>query len=304
MLEADGSFYEAATRNNLPRPELVFRWRLGRRARGHGSDRHMKLAVVGGGSTYTPELVDGLTSTLKSGMRIDEVHLYDTDPSRVETVGRFAQRMLAAAGSTTNLTFGTDLQAAVDGADATLLQLRVGGQQARARDEEFPLACGCVGQETTGAGGFAKALRTVPVVRAIADEVRRLAPDSWIVDFTNPVGIVTRALADDGHRVLGLCNVAIGFQRLFAQMLGCAPDRVELGHAGLNHLSWIRSVVVDGEEKLPWLLENHGSSIAARLRLPLSLLTMTSSIPSYYLRFFYAHDEWCRNDDTAPARSR
>ncbi len=254
----------------------------------------MKLAVIGGGSTYTPELVDGLSATLDGGVTISELHLYDTDKERVETVGRFAQRMLQASNSSTRLSYGTDLEAAVDGAAATLLQLRVGGQQSRARDEHFPLECGCIGQETTGAGGFAKALRTVPIVRALADDVRRLAPDSWIVDFTNPVGIVTRALTDDGHRVLGLCNVAIGFQRLFAQMLGCSPDDVVLGHAGLNHLSWIRSVQVGGVEKLPWLIEHHGVALAERLKLPLSLLVLTASVPSYYLRFFYAHDEVVR----------
>nr|BFF25488.1 hypothetical protein GCM10025732_34530 [Glycomyces mayteni] len=107
-----------------------------------------------------------------------------------------------------------------------LLQLRVGGQRARIADEAFPLECGCVGQETTGAGGLAKALRTIPVALRIADRVRELAaPDAWIVDFTNPVGMVTRALLDAGHRAIGLCNVAIGFQRRFAALLGRAPGR-------------------------------------------------------------------------------
>ena len=119
-----------------------------------------------------------------------------------------------------------DLDRALDGADFVLVQIRVGGQEARLRDETVPLACGCIGQETTGAGGFAKALRTVPVVLEIADRVRERAPtDAWIVDFTNPVGIVTRALLDAGHRAVGLCNVAIGFQRHFARLLGVEPER-------------------------------------------------------------------------------
>src|SRR5207248_6401370 len=109
---------------------------------------------------------------------------------------------------------------AVEGADAVLVQLRVGGQAVRIVDETTPLACGCLGQETTGYGGLAKALRTVPVVLGIAERVRELAPEAWIVDFTNPVGIVTRALLDAGHRAVGLCNVAIGFQRSFAKVLG------------------------------------------------------------------------------------
>ena len=114
-----------------------------------------------------------------------------------------------------------------------LVQIRVGGQAARLLDETVPLRCGCVGQETTGAGGFAKAMRTVPVMLEIAERVReRAAPDAWIVDFTNPVGIVTRALLDHGHRACGLCNVAIGIQRWFARVLGVEPERVAIGQVG------------------------------------------------------------------------
>ena len=136
-----------------------------------------------------------------------------------------------------------------------LVQIRVGGQQARLSDETVPLACGCIGQETTGAGGFGKALRTVPVMLEIAERVReRAAPDAWIVDFTNPVGIVTRALLDDGHRAIGLCNVAIGFQRRFARLFGVEPSAVLVDQVGLNHLTWIRAVRIDGRDVLPELL--------------------------------------------------
>ena len=155
------------------------------------------------------------------------------------------------------LTTTSDLDAGVDGADAVLLQLRVGGQAARGQDETWPLECGCVGQETTGAGGLAKAMRTVPVVLDIASRVQRASPDAWIVDFTNPVGIVTRALLEAGHKAVGLCNVAIGFQRRFAGMLGVEPERVRLDHVGLNHLTWERRVLVDGQDRLPELLGGH-----------------------------------------------
>src|SRR5207249_5666087 len=128
-------------------------------------------------------------------------------------------------------------------------------QAARLRDETLPLACGCIGQETTGPGGLAKALRTVPVVLDIARRARELAADgAWIVDFTNPVGIVTRALLDDGHRAVGLCNVAITTQRHVARLIGVAPERVLVDQVGLNHLSWVRRVLVDGTDKLPDLL--------------------------------------------------
>jgi 6-phospho-beta-glucosidase len=254
----------------------------------------MKLAVVGGGSTYTPELLDGLAA-MGDRPLFEELVLHDIDAGRLAVVGGFAQRILRSSGSSAKLTLTTDIEAAVDGATAVLLQLRVGGQAARASDESFPLACDCLGQETTGAGGLAKALRTVPVVRGIAEVVRaRALPDAWIVDFTNPVGIVTRALLEDGHRAVGLCNVAIGFQRMFAGWLGCAPDRVALDHIGLNHLTWIRSVTVDGQERMPQILAEHGPELAEKLQMPRALVEAVGAIPSYYLRYYYQHDQVVR----------
>ncbi|HEX6888884.1 MAG TPA: 6-phospho-beta-glucosidase [Candidatus Nanopelagicales bacterium] len=250
----------------------------------------MRLTVVGGGSTYTPELVDGL-ARLADRVPFTELVLVDPDRARLAVVGGFADRLLAAHGSAVRLTLTDDLAAGVSEAAAVLLQLRVGGQQARAGDETFPLHCGCVGQETTGAGGLAKALRTVPVVLDIARVVReRALPDAWIVDFTNPVGIVTRALLDDGHRAVGLCNVAIGFQRLFAQWLAVPADAVALDHVGLNHLTWIRAVTVAGADRLPQLLASHGAELAERIELPRPVFDLVGAVPSYYLRYFYAHD--------------
>ncbi len=251
----------------------------------------MKLAVVGGGSTYTPELVDGLA---RSGDRlgVTELVLVDPDRARLSVVGAFAGRILRHQGSPVVLRLTADLDDAADGASAVLVQLRVGGQAARARDESFPLACGCVGQETTGAGGLAKALRTVPVVLGVADVVRRrAASDAWLLDFTNPVGIVTRALLQAGHRAVGLCNVAIGFQRLFAGWLGRSPSDIALGHVGLNHLTWVRDVGVDGVDVLPDLIARHGDDLARRIELPRALIESLGVVPSYYLRYFYAHDD-------------
>jgi len=200
--------------------------------------------------------------------------------------------MLERAGFGGRLTLTGDLDRALDGARFVLIQLRVGGQEARLRDETLPLACGCVGQETTGAGGFAKALRTVPVVLDIAEHARELAADdAWIVDFTNPVGIVTRALLDHGHRAVGLCNVAITFQRRFASLLGVDPERLVVDQVGLNHLTWVRAVRLDGDDVLPELLESHGDALAAEVELPLRLIRELGAVPSYYLRYFYAHDE-------------
>jgi 6-phospho-beta-glucosidase len=184
-----------------------------------------------------------------------------------------------------------DLDRALDGAAFVLFQIRVGGQQARLRDETVPLRCSCIGQETTGAGGFAKAMRTVPVVLELAERVAdRAAPGAWIVDFTNPVGIVTRALLDAGHRAVGLCNVAIGFQRSIAGLLGVQPDRIEVDQVGLNHLTWIRAVRLDGRDILSDLLADHGDQLAEEVGIPRRVLEDLGAIPSYYLHYFYAHD--------------
>jgi len=222
---------------------------------------------------------------------VTELALMDVDAERLDVVGGLARRMLDRAGYEGGLTLTGDLDAAVEGASFVLLQIRVGGQAARLVDETAPLACGCIGQETTGAGGFAKAMRTVPVVLEIASHVReRAEPGAWIVDFTNPVGIVTRALLDAGHRAVGLCNVAIGFQRSLAKMLGVEPERVVVDQVGLNHLTWIRAVQVDGADYLPLLLEQRGDELAEQTELPRSLLEELGAIPSYYLHYFYAHD--------------
>ncbi|MFE4454125.1 6-phospho-beta-glucosidase [Streptomyces sp. NPDC056796] len=265
----------------------------------------MKLAVVGGGSTYTPELIDGF-ARLRDTLPVEELVLVDPAADRLELVGGLARRIFARQGHPGRIVTTSDLDAGVAGADAVLLQLRVGGQAARNQDETWPLECGCVGQETTGAGGLAKALRTVPVVLDIAERVRRTNPDAWIIDFTNPVGIVTRALLQAGHKAVGLCNVAIGFQRKFAALLDVAPGEVHLDHVGLNHLTWelgVRLGGPDGEDVLPKLLAEHGDAIAGDLRMPRQIVDRLGVVPSYYLRYFYAHDEVVRELGTKPSRA-
>jgi 6-phospho-beta-glucosidase len=258
----------------------------------------VRVAVVGGGSTYTPELIDGFA---RLPFAVDEVVLIDPALSRLSIVGEFGRRILARYGGSTSLMWTDDLDAGLTDADVVLLQLRVGGQSTRISDETFPLECGCVGQETTGAGGLAKALRTVPVVLDIARRAReRAAPDAWVIAFTNPVGIVTRALLDDGHRALGLCNVAIGLQRLLAGLLDVTPEDVTLDHVGLNHLTWERSATVHGVDRLPELIAKHGDFLAEHLDLPADLLRLT--LPSYYLRYFYCHDLVVAEQQGQPTR--
>jgi 6-phospho-beta-glucosidase len=265
----------------------------------------VRIAIVGGGSTYTPELVDGFARLRDSGLQVDELVLIDPDTERLAVVGAFAARIFAAYGHPGRVSWTADLDAGSTDADVAVIQLRVGGQAARISDETFPLACGRVGQETTGAGGLAKAMRTVPVVLDVAARIRaRARPGAWIVDFTNPVGIVTRALLDAGHRAVGLCNVAIGFQRRFARLLGVEPAAVVLDHVGLNHLTWERAAYVDGVDRLPALLDAHVTDLADEVRLPADLLTALGCVPSYYLRYFYAHDQVVREERSGPTRGQ
>jgi 6-phospho-beta-glucosidase len=262
----------------------------------------MKLAIVGGGSTYTPEVIDGIVR-LRELMHVDDLWLHDTNPERLDVVAGLARRMLARAGHPARLVTTAALDEAVEGADAVLIQIRVGGQAARMVDESLPLACGCLGQETTGFGGLAKALRTVPIVLEIAERARALAPDAWIVDFTNPVGIVTKALLDAGHRAVGLCSAAMVFQRHFAKVLDVDAARIELDHLGLNHLTWEVGVRLNGADVLPQLLGDHAEPVARATGLPAELVRRLGTVPSYYLHYFYEHDAVVDEQRRGPSRA-
>ena len=263
----------------------------------------MRMAVIGAGSTYTPELADGL-GRLGDSLPVDDLVLMDPDEERLAVVAGLCRRILNRHGSTVNVHTTDSVRAAAEGASAVLLQIRVGGQAARHRDETWPLDCGCIGQETTGAGGLAKALRTVPVITGIADEIRDVSPGALIVNFTNPVGIVTRALLDGGHEAIGLCNFAIGLQRYLSSLLNVSPTEVELTHVGLNHLTWELDIrLAGGDSVWPGLLADHGTAIADHLELPVDLLRRLNALPSYYLRYFYLHDVVVQQNLAAPTRA-
>ena len=264
----------------------------------------VKVAVAGGGSTYTPELIEGFLSHAER-LPVDELVLFDIDSERLDVVGGLAKRIFAKHDWPGTLILTGDRDRALDGAAFVIIQLRVGGQAARLLDETLPLEFGCIGQETTGPGGFAKALRTVPVVLELAEETeRRGAKDAWIVDFTNPVGIVMQALLDEGHRAIGLCNSAMGFQRQIARLLEVAPDRVALEHVGLNHLTWERAARVDGVDRLPELIASSADEIGNEIGIPAELIRLLGAIPSYYLRYFYLTDEILRGQVSGAKRSR
>ena len=267
-------------------------------------DVGVKIAVVGGGSTYTPELIEGFHKR-RDRLPVDELVLHDIDDERLEVVGGLARRILEKHEWPGRLVTTKDRERALDGASFVIVQLRVGGQAARLVDETLPLEFGCIGQETTGPGGFAKALRTVPVVLDIAEQTeKRGAKGAWLVDFTNPVGIVMQALLDQGHRAIGLCNSAMGFQRQFASLLDAAPERVLLDHVGLNHLTWERKVLVDGADRLPELIESSADEIAKHIGIPVGLIHLLHAVPSYYLRYYYSTDEVLREQVSGAKKSR
>jgi len=267
-------------------------------------DGNPKIAVIGGGSTYTPELIEGLAIRAQR-LPVGELVLHDIDQARLDVVGGLAERILRRQGFPGAFSCTTDRARAVDGAAFVLVQLRVGGLAARLQDELVPARFGCIGQETTGAGGFAKALRTVPVVLDIAEETaRRGAPGAWLIDFTNPAGLVAQALIDAGHRAIGLCNIPIGFQRMLADRLGVPPERVELEHVGLNHLSWERSVRVDGVDRLPELVDTYADQLGEEVELPGELIRLVRALPSYYLRYFYLTERVLAEQLTETPRAR
>lgn len=264
----------------------------------------VKIAVIGGGSTYTPELIEGF-HIRRDRLPVDELVLQDIDDERLAVVGGLAQRILDKHEWPGTLVLTKDRDRALDGANFVIVQLRVGGQAARLVDETLPLEFGCIGQETTGPGGFAKALRTVPVVLDIAEQTeRRGAKGAWLIDFTNPVGIVMQALLDHGHRAIGLCNSAMGFQRRFARLLDVAPETVVLDHVGLNHLTWERAVIVDGVDRLPEIIERSAAEIAQEIGMSVALIHLLQAVPSYYLRYYYSTDEVLREQLSGTKRSR
>ncbi|MBL7202389.1 MAG: 6-phospho-beta-glucosidase [Anaerolineae bacterium] len=251
----------------------------------------MKVATIGGGSTYTPELVHGFLDRHEQ-LGLQELWLMDIAGERLEVVGGFAKRMVQAAGSPFQIHLTTDRRRALDGADFVTTQLRVGGMAARREDEYLGRRWNLVGQETTGVGGMANALRTVPVLLSIAEEMHGLCPDAWLVNFSNPSGLVTEALqryAPD-VRSVGLCNGPIGYQMDVAKHVGLdSPFDVHLDYLGLNHLAWIRGARVHGQDIWPQVFDR--ALQRAREQddpfLPPGVLERLGVLCNSYLRYYY-----------------
>lgn len=256
----------------------------------------MKVAVIGGGSSYTPELIHGFLERV-DGFPLSELWLMDIQPERLDVVGSFAQRIVSAKGGPFAVRLTTDQREAVRGASYVVTQLRVGGMQARREDEYLGRRHGLIGQETTGVGGMAKALRTIPVLLGIADDMVEVAADGLLVNFTNPAGLVTEALSRYAPEVasVGVCNVPITAKMEILQGLEeelgaqIAPERAALDTLGLNHLSWHRGFVVDGEDLWPQIMEGFLARLRGEAEPERDLRTIESlgMMPNYYLQYYY-----------------
>ncbi len=261
-----------------------------------GDVEEMKVTVIGGGSSYTPELINGFLQRVDE-FPLSELWLMDILPERLQVVGGFAQRMVEAKGAPFTVHLTTDRREAIRGAKYVTTQLRVGWMQARREDEYLGRRHGLIGQETTGVGGMAKALRTIPVILGIAEDIRELAPGALLVNFTNPAGLVTEALARHAPDVpaAGVCNVPLTAKMRILDSLqieggeSITPDRAELKTLGLNHLSWHRGFSIDGEDMWPQVMERFVASVAedAEAEWDLSTIRSLQMIPNYYLQYYY-----------------
>ena len=256
----------------------------------------MKITVIGGGSTYTPELVNGFLSTVAT-LPLDELWLMDIDQERLSIVGGFAQRMAEAKGNPFKVVLSLDQREAIAGASYVITQLRVGQMPARRGDEYLGLRHGLIGQETTGVGGMAKALRTIPVILDIAKDIREVAPGALLANFTNPAGLVTEALTRHAPDVpaVGVCNVGITTKMGILEELEKATgshvesERAVLNTLGLNHLTWHHGFTIDGEEMWPMIFPAYVESLKQEAEPEWDARTIESlgMMPNYYLQYFY-----------------
>ncbi|TYP73039.1 6-phospho-beta-glucosidase [Paenibacillus methanolicus] len=268
---------------------------------------HLKIAVIGGGSSYTPELIEGFIRNYPS-FPVTEIVLVDIEQGerKLSIVGQLAQRMIEKSGLPIAVRLTLDRRSALEGAAYVLTQLRVGLLEARGWDESIPLRYGFLGQETTGAGGMMKALRTIPVLLDICKDMEELCPDAWLLNFANPAGMVTEAiLKHSSIRSIGLCNSPIAAYKWLSGLYNVPVDRIACEFVGLNHLHWISRIEVDGASKLEEILgggEAYSASNVPQLAWNERLIRSLGAIPSYYLKYFYLHREMLAEQREAHGR--
>ena len=247
--------------------------------------KRLKIAVIGAGSTYTPELINGFL--IRGGsLGVDSYYFMDIDRPKTETVAGLARRMAAKNGADSRIVVTEHLEEAVEGADYVMGQVRVGGLRARILDERIPMRHGLLGQETTGAGGFMNALRTIPVMMNVAKAMERLAPGAWLINFSNPSGIVAEALLNHTNvRMIGLCNGPIKMVMDAKARAPAGTKNFDYDFVGLNHLCWVTAIYADGREILADQLAGEDGARLAKA---------TGGLPVGYLNYYYHRDEQLR----------
>ncbi|WP_053683864.1 6-phospho-beta-glucosidase [Streptomyces sp. XY593] len=258
----------------------------------------MRLTILGGGGFRVPLVYGALLGDHAEG-RVSHVTLYDEDPDRLAAMTRVLADLAAAAAvpDAPAVTATRDLEEALRGADFVFSAIRVGGLEGRAADERVALAEGVLGQETVGAGGVAYGLRTVPVARAIARRIARVAPEAWVINFTNPAGLVTEAMAEElGDRVIGICDSPVGLGRRIARLLGARPEEAWIDYVGLNHLGWVRGLRIGGRDELPRLLADTKAleSFEEGRLFGAEWLRSLGAIPNEYLHYYYFNRDTVR----------
>lgn len=259
----------------------------------------IKLAVIGGGSSYTPELVEGILKRTNS-LPITEIHFVDIEAGqeKLDIIEALVQRMVLKANANIIVKASLDRRAAIKDADFVMTQFRVGGLQARANDERIPLKYNVIGQETTGPGGFAKALRTIPVILDICKDIEELAPNAWMLNFTNPAGLVTEAILKYTNvKTIGLCNVPVAMTMMIAEMMQCSTRDLSLEFAGLNHLVWVHQAWLNGKNIMVDILEkiadgaNFSMNNIFEEPWDPDFIKALGAIPCPYHRYFYQTEE-------------
>ncbi|MFH0802362.1 MAG: 6-phospho-beta-glucosidase, partial [bacterium] len=263
----------------------------------------MKIAIIGAGSTYTPELIEGFIE-YREKMPFQEISLIDRDPSRLNIIGDFAKRMLRRAGMEKLLHITTDMEEALSDAAFVLTQIRVGGSRGRLLDEEIAREFGLVAQETTGVGGFSHALRAIPQMLEIARVVECFCPQAWVINFTNPSGIITEALANySSVKVIGLCNVPLVMRRDIAASLGVQAESLKVDSFGLNHLSWVQRILL-GETDLTAAALEEIEKVEILKKMDSRLIRKLNLIPSPYLRYYYQTESVLKEQETETLRAQ
>lgn len=253
----------------------------------------MKLTIIGGGGFRVPQIYEAVAAP-DAALRVDDICLYDIDPTRLNVIHAVLRQMKSQFAHPPQVTVSTDLAEALRNADFVFSAMRIGGTEGRILDERIALDLGVLGQETIGPGGLAYALRTLPHARALAQAVKDTAPEAWVINFTNPAGMITEAMrAILGNRVVGICDTPIGLMRRAARAAGHQPDEVQFDYVGLNHLGWLRTLEFGGHDLLPGLLADDAQlDVMEEARiLGFDWVRALGALPNEYLFYYYSTRE-------------